>query len=155
DIDVADARSHDDVGQLAAEALKREVTAAEGRLLAVRVRLMGATGAHRTLVADSERTIAEIRAAAAGTSDDVWVERVELATAAAVDAAEHAQRDDALGELIRSVRALRGDDAALAELAGAFAELSRKLPAELREGEDGLRLTAPAEMRRRLDQVEQ
>src|SRR5262249_19255526 len=79
DVNVSSAISHDEVGQLANEALQRELAMADGRVLAVRVRLVGATDAHRAMIADVDRTIAEIRAAAASTSDEIWVERVEMA----------------------------------------------------------------------------
>ena len=54
--------------------------AAEGRLLAVRVVLAGATKLHSRLIADRDRLRDEVEAAAQRSADDVWLERLSIDT---------------------------------------------------------------------------
>jgi exonuclease SbcD len=61
-------------------AVRAESEAAEGRLLAVRIRLSGETDLHGRLIADRERFTDEIQAAAHRCHEDVWLEQVKLAT---------------------------------------------------------------------------
>ena len=75
-------------------------------------------------------------------------------TRAALEAGALAERDDAIGQLARSLRALRDDEAGLSALLREFASLRNKLPAEAREGDDAIRLDDPAFLREALDDVE-
>jgi DNA repair exonuclease SbcCD nuclease subunit len=54
--------------------------AAEGRLVAVRVRLTGETALHRRLVADHARLADEVLAAAQRCAEDIWLEKLILET---------------------------------------------------------------------------
>ena len=64
------------------------------------------------------------------------------------------ERDDAIGQLTRSLRSLRDDEAGLSSLLREFASLRNKLPAEARDGDDAIRLDDPAFLREALDDVE-
>jgi hypothetical protein len=58
--------------------------------------------------------------------------------------------------LLGYLKQLRSDDAALVQLSSEeLHELRAKLPAELRDGEEGLRLDDPQRLRAELDAVEQ
>ncbi len=119
------------------EALEDEVATAEGRGLAVRLRLEGACPAHEELAADPGRWVQECRAIASGMGEGaVWIEKVALRTRSAREQGEATASDEALGGLLRSLRDLEADPAPLAALAAELGELRRKLPAELfTEGE--------------------
>ena len=54
--------------------------AAEGRLVAARVRLTGETALHRRLVADQARFADEVLAAAQRCAEDIWLEKLSLET---------------------------------------------------------------------------
>ncbi len=69
--------------------------AAAGRLLALRVRLAGVTKLHNRLMADPERLRDEVEAAVQRSADDVWLERLHIATTEP----RLAPRDPALAEL--------------------------------------------------------
>lgn len=58
------------------------ITGAEGRMLAARVRLFGATASHAALVRDAGATREKIRAEAlaAGGGDALWLEQIEIET---------------------------------------------------------------------------
>jgi len=140
---------------VARAALARAAGEAEGRVLAARVVVQGATRAHVALREHTERVTAELRAAASEIGADAWVEKVLFETRAALDLAALRRHEGAIGELARAIDALRGDDAALRALSAQFEDLRRKLPIELRDGDDALKLDDPAQMRALLDDVEQ
>lgn len=155
DVDAMSAASADDVVDLCRARLAAEIQAAEGRPIAARLRVTGASPAHAELMADPERWHNALLATAIDlASDGIWVEKVLLQTDSPVSTAQLAERSDALGQLVRSLRSARSDDAELDELLELFADLRAKLPAELREGERALRLDDRETIRAALADVE-
>jgi DNA repair exonuclease SbcCD nuclease subunit len=154
EVDVSEAGSGFDVIDSVRAALEAESKRAEGRPLAARVVVVGATPAHATLFDDPDQWHNQIRAAATD-AGEVWVEKIQVATRPVVDLDELAARDDAVGQVVRALR--EGGDARLGELGGALGELGRKLPKELRErgAEGGLRLDDPDELRAIVSDAEQ
>jgi DNA repair protein SbcD/Mre11 len=134
------------------QSLEAAFDAAGSRPLAARIRLEGACPVHDDLAADPDRWIAEIRALASGFGDGVlWIEKIQMRTRRAGDLAA-LERDDAPGGLLRTVRELAADEAALASLAESFADLERKLPPELFEEAEAGRPTDPERLRALLDE---
>jgi hypothetical protein len=132
------------------------MNAAAGRVLAARIALLGTTRAHAALRADPERWANQIRAAATDLGGEgVWVERIETRTRAPIDVEALGARDDAVGQLVRTMARLRGDDDALVALAAELDDLRKKLPPEAHGGEDGIDLESPTALRALLDDVEQ
>ena len=120
-----------------------------------RLVLEGTTRADPALRGASGRWFEELRAVACELGDEaVWIERVELATAPPIDLESVARRDDAIGQIASALRRARTDDAALAALADSLAELRGKLPRELSEGLEPIRLDDPAVLREALEDVE-
>ncbi len=111
--------------------------AAAGRLLALRVRLTGVTKLHNRLMADPERLRDEVEAAVQRSADDVWLERLHIATAEP----RLAQHDPALAELDLAA-ALDGcerDVELRARVAGLIATVAAKLPGHIAgDGANGL-----------------
>ncbi|MFI5296782.1 MAG: exonuclease SbcCD subunit D [Polyangiales bacterium] len=153
EVDASAAASADDVVDLVRAALEREVGDADGRIVAARVVVAGVTDAHVVLAHDAERYRNEIRARAAEL-DGVWVEKINLATRARIDLEALMDRDDPIGGLLRSFKALRCDDERLAAYTRHFKELFDKLPKEYRDSEDALRLTEGATVRDLIDEIE-
>jgi DNA repair exonuclease SbcCD nuclease subunit len=152
--DVSGERSLDGVLERVRESLNVAVTASEGRLSAIRVRVSGASAAHELLASRSEKLVEEVRALTLDLSGEAWLEKVEVATRPAADRTLLREREDAIGEMLRGLGSLARDDAALLELAGELVELKRKLPPELREGPDAIDLDSPEALRRLLAEVE-
>lgn len=146
-----DAEGAGSMAELAARAraaLAAAQDGAEGRPLIVRVALSGATDCHPALLADPEAMDAEMRAAAAAVSGEMYVERVrldtrlpagraaaDLAAAAQLQAAFLAGLDDA-----RTVEALLADFRALA---GQMPRQPGRPPPDLPQSLDALRALAP------------
>ncbi len=156
-VDVEEAEHPDDVAERARAALESAVARADGRLLAARLTIQGRSGAHARIEAEPTAFEARLRALAldVGDGERVWLEKVQLRTSAPLDLAGAAERDDAVGELVRALRGLPRDEALLAQLCEGLRELRDKLPAELKEGPDSLRLDDPAMVAGLADELEQ
>jgi DNA repair exonuclease SbcCD nuclease subunit len=154
-IDANAAASSDDALDLLRERLAQTAGDAEGRLVAARVSVVGSTRAHAALRVHAERFENEVRAAALDVGrQSVWVEKVKLETRPEGDPLLLRARNDPLGALLRSLDALRDDEAELGALSEELGELRRKLPHELLEGPDAPRLRDAAGVRALLDDVE-
>lgn len=155
EVDVTDAGSPEDAVDLAREQLDALVADGDGRTLAVRLTLTGNTRAHDALEVDGERWEQVLRGMANDTAGEgVWLEQVRCATTPLLDRAALASRDDAIGYLVRSLRTLIEEPTATEALIEEFAELRRKLPHEVRDGFDGIRLDDPITIREALADVE-
>jgi hypothetical protein len=136
--DVSGADNGHDVVNLARASLERALAAAEGRVLAARVVLEGTTPAHAALVGSLEQYRSEIRLVAGDLAGEVYIENIVFSTRGAVDLAKVREQDDAIGQLARSLHAMKTDPAAHAMLAAELADLTHRLPLKLREGDDAL-----------------
>jgi len=155
EVDASGAASGHDVVDLTKEAIARALAEADGVAIAARVRLVGAMPAHPQLSASPEQYASEIRVAATDLADDaVFVENVVFDTHTTIDLATIRAQHDAIGQLARSLDALKGDGAGLEHLVVELANLRQRLPLELREG-DGALAFDEAHMRRVIDDVEQ
>jgi DNA repair exonuclease SbcCD nuclease subunit len=101
----------------AGELLARVRGEADGRLVAARLSVEGATRAHGEIVAARERVVNELRGRALDFADDVWLEKIELRTRPAVDVEELRGSEGFVGELLRALaEARRAPDGLGAEL---------------------------------------
>ena len=129
-----DAAPHsDETGLLrAVEAEARaHAEAAEGRLLAVRVVLTGATPLHARFIADRDRLRDEVEAAAQRCADDIWLERLRIDTVEP----QRPPRDAALAEidLAAALEECEADVAVRARVAELVRTVKDKLPGGMAE----------------------
>lgn len=137
-----------------------EVVADAGtRLVGARVTLYGRSSSAALCAESAEALSAGVRAAvvdAAG--EQVWVGSVRVHVRPAVDADALADGEalaaDPVAHLVRSIRALSGDEAELRALAGELADLGEKLPEALRHDAAAAFFDDPAAMRPVLNDVE-
>jgi exonuclease SbcD len=118
-------------------ALRPVLRDATDRLHAIRVSLTGSTELHR-LEANRPGTLnAAIRAAAQDVSEaEIWVEQVRLDLSTPLDRGRAAGRQDAVGEIIRLVDTIAGDDAKMKRwLEAELGELLNAMPPEVTAGE--------------------
>jgi hypothetical protein len=153
-VDVAAEADLEGVLERIERGLEAAAIQAEGRLIAARVVLTGASAAHAALVRDPEHLLAEVRSLASGLASDAWIERVDLETLPQFRRGELRSRTDLLGELLRELDRLHAEDAAVDELKGALGELKQKLPSELWLAEDGVAFDDVKELRQTLREVE-
>ena len=131
-----------------ARALEPVLAGTTDRLHAVRVTLTGSTLLHGLEAAQPGTLAAAMHAAAQdiGTAE-IWIEQVRLDLSTPLDRAQAAQRQDAVGELVRLVDTIAGDDQELMRRAQVeLGDLLGAMPAEVTAG-DVPRLDDPAELR--------
>jgi DNA repair exonuclease SbcCD nuclease subunit len=104
---------------------------ADGRLLAARLVVEGATRAHATLAADRDRVVNQLRAFSLDGIDELWLEKIELRTRPAVAVDELRASEGFVGELLRSLADAQRDPALQAELRAQLGPLLEKLGEEL------------------------
>jgi DNA repair protein SbcD/Mre11 len=136
--------------------IRNRLAQADGRAVAIRIRIAGSGPLHRMLAVQPETVEQQLRSAAIEASNaQVWIEKIELTTRPQLDLDRIAERDDPLGMLVRELRALAADDAARASVVEeAIRDLQQKLPVELREGPHALLLDAPDALAALLGEVE-
>lgn len=155
-VDAAPATDALEVVDLVRSALASRAAEADGRVLAARVVVTGGTRANVAIRRDEDRFINELRAATTdGLGETAWLEKVIVRTRAQIDLERIREDASAVGHLARRLGAIKHDPKELAELAAVLSELDKKLPADLREMEGGLRLGDPSTLRTMLDDVEQ
>jgi hypothetical protein len=153
--DASQAASSDDVVDGLREQLANEVADAEGRLVAARVSVVGASRAHSQLSLNAERFQHEIRVSALNVGREAaWIEKVVVRTRAEGDPLLLRARNDPMGALLRALDSLRNDEAELTTLAEELGELRRKLPRELLDGPDAAHIGDAASVRTLLDDIE-
>jgi len=111
------------------DAIRPVAQEAEGRLLALRVRLQGQTSLHRRLKADPRTYADEVQAAAHRCQEDVWLERLQIDTkeAGIPTAAGHGLLDASL-DLGATLAGLEHDPNVHAKAAEIVASIADRLP---------------------------
>ena len=130
-IDVTSCSHEDEVLECLHGALARVQREAEGRPLAVRLTLTGATPCHARLVSRREAIEDEARALGYQIAEDCWVEQVKLATTAPPRAIAAMAEPDAL-DIEALLAAAASDPEFSATLAELLASIADKLPVGLR-----------------------
>jgi exonuclease SbcD len=125
----------DELYDKAKEQFGRMRDEAEGRLVAARLIVEGATRAHADVAGGRDRVIAELRARAIDFGDALWLEKIELHTRPAVALDELRASEGFVGELLRAVAEARHDPALAAELRAQLQPLVDKLGEELSQGD--------------------
>ena len=147
------------LGDAFRKALEPALVGAADRLHAVRVTLTGSTALHQLEANQPGTLAAAVQAAAQDVSDaEVWIEQVRLELTTPMNRIEAAQRQDAVGELIRLVDSIAGDDAELASRSRSeLGDLLHALPSEVTTGVttgDVLQLDNSADLRALLTDAE-
>ncbi|MFO7543390.1 MAG: DNA repair exonuclease [Thiobacillus sp.] len=128
---------------------------ASDRLHALRVTLNGSTHLHGIEANQPGTLDAAIRGAAQDVSDaEIWIEQVRLDLTTPLDRTQAAQRQDAVGELIRLVDVISDDELSLKTLAqDELGSLLNALPQEVAAG-DVPRLSETSELLKLLRDAE-
>jgi exonuclease SbcD len=144
DIDSSDCHTADEVYEKLRSQFGKLISGGKALVTALRVRITGSSEAHAELNRDPDSVRNEVMSLAAEYGNGLlWVERVQVATLPLVDREALLKRDDPIGEVARIVAELRRDTSRVAEWES-IVELQKKLPAELAEGPDPLRIDASA-----------
>lgn len=154
-IDVSDAADLDDMLEDVQRALARVAEEAEDRLVVVRVALTGVSRLAGRLVEQFEHLQSEVRSLAmdAGVSG-MWLESLHIDVYGDYQREVLAEREDAVGELMRYFLELATDDESVDELRASLVDLRQKVPQELWKDAEGRTPDDPARLRELLVEVE-
>ncbi|MEJ2608654.1 MAG: DNA repair exonuclease [Candidatus Thiodiazotropha sp.] len=156
DIDVSPCETVDEVYDQVREALKSVLDDADGRPVAVRLVLQGASSAHSALHADRDHWIQEYRALATMLDGaGVWLEKVSIKTSPLLTHGEIALQGDALGGLVHAIRELELDVTSLDNLSEELMPLRQKLPPELLSGDDPFDPTSSQNLNEILEDIKE
>lgn len=130
ELDASESATVEDVAGLARSTIRQAVDDADGRLLAARVVVGGASEAHHSLLGNRDRLLHEIHGAAADVAGDrIWIEEVRVDTKPA--GTPLTAGSDAVGELLGELEEIVNDDAVLAELGEELRPMAEVLPLSL------------------------
>jgi DNA repair protein SbcD/Mre11 len=144
EVDLGTIDSMQGVLDIAGKALREALDDAEGRIVATRVRFVGASPVHAELQGKTQwlrQKLLEL--AAEQYEESLWIEKVVIATTRKLDRGAVLAGDGALGGLARSILEVSEEPGAVRGLDAALAALRDKLPPEVFLGEDGLKLDDP------------
>lgn len=127
DVNLAGVADREALAPAVREIIERAYADCDGRTLAMRLRLVGATALHADLIANAGSIREEIETLAAGVATDIWIEKVEVRTSPITRAADV---DPTIAGTLRQVVELLAADPSFTErLESRLADIKTKLPA--------------------------
>ena len=130
-VDLTDAVEMRDVLDSARKSIENELSSADGRPIAMRIRFEGATTISDELAAYPERFEQQIKAFGAEIAgDDLWIERVENKAVGKLDLESTLSDDSAFGKLLKDILATPDDPDEIDGLKDVIADLRQKIPSE-------------------------
>jgi DNA repair exonuclease SbcCD nuclease subunit len=155
-VDASGIAHGDDLLDHVRQRLEHAADEADGRPLAVRIEVAGASPVHQQVAAEPGRFENEVRGLAHDVNaSPVWIEKVKLRTTLPTDFDQALVNDGPVAELIQYIGQLHAEPQQLAGLAAELAPLLERLPPELTEGPDAIRLDRPEVLCEALEQVQQ
>lgn len=123
------------------EALRNLLDAADDRILATRLRYVGTSQIHAEIQARAQWLRQKLLQLAAELgADQLWIEKVVIATTSSRDRQSILAGEGAVGGLAQSIMGVPEEEGAVRGLADALATFRDKCPAELFFADDGLHL---------------
>lgn len=155
EVDASGIDSIEELIDAARDMLAQKYEQVDGRFLAVRFQIYGATKAHQELIVEKDHFINNIRSLSLAVgSGDIWVEKVKIETTRLVDIEELKDKHTPIAVILDYIKEVAQDDEQLTELLAEFQDLQQSLPYELRNSEDGFNFNDPNLIKKRLANVE-
>lgn len=143
-VDATGAEDADAVLDRFTHALEQTQAEADDLPLAVRVNIVGRTRAHAKLNSATSAWGQQLRAAAIDASHGrAWIEKIRIRTQSPQDADALSLDDGPIGELLSYFRDLHAEDPRLQKFRSELDEFAKRMPPEIFEERDGLRLDDP------------
>ncbi len=155
-VDLTDASEMREVFERTRVSISNEITSAEGRPIAMRIRFEGATPISNELASHPERIEQQIKALGAEIAGDgLWIERVEIATVSKLDLNATLTGESALGKLLEGILATQTNPDEIDGLEDVIAGLRQKIPAEAFSENSFLNLDEFQTVERLVDEAKQ
>jgi len=131
-VDISGCTTREEAVRRAAQAFEKAVEGAQGRPLACRVQLTGKSEAHAQIFGREQQLRAELTAQALAVARDaLWIEKVKVQSAPAVDSTIIASRADALADLQTLFDQAKQDPDLMTTLQQEFELLLSKMPPDV------------------------
>jgi DNA repair protein SbcD/Mre11 len=155
EVDASGLESLDEIMDKAREALEQKYQDVDGRFLAVRFRIYGATKIHQELIVDKDHFINNIRSLSLEVGlGDVWVEKVKIETTRKINIDELKEQHTPIAVILDFIKDVGMDEDMLRELLIEFQDIQQSLPFEMRNGEEGFNFNNTDVIKKRLTDVE-
>jgi DNA repair protein SbcD/Mre11 len=155
EVDASGLESLDEIMEKAREGLEQKYQDVDGRFLAVRFRIHGATKVHQELIVDKDHFINNIRSLSLEVGlGDVWVEKVKIETTRMINIDELKEQHTPIAVILDFIKDVGMDEDMLMELKMEFQDIQQALPFELRNGEEGFNFNTTDVIKKRLTDVE-
>ncbi|MBP1747578.1 MAG: repair exonuclease family protein [Deltaproteobacteria bacterium] len=134
-IDLTDAREGKDILERVRKKIEDERSSSEGRPVAMRIILQGATKMSDALSARPEEWDQQIKALGAEVAlDDLWIQKVDNRTTGKIDVSS-VPEDSAYGRLLQDILSVPDDPSRIAGFDNMLADLRQKVPIEALSGD--------------------
>jgi DNA repair protein SbcD/Mre11 len=155
EVDASGLESLDEILDKAREVLEQKYQDVDGRFLAVRFRIYGATKVHQELIVEKDHFINNIRSLSLEVGlGDVWVEKVKIETSRMINIEELKEQHTPIAVILDFIKDVGNDDDRLRELLIEFQDIHQALPFEIRNGEEGINFNDTDIIKKRLTDVE-
>jgi DNA repair protein SbcD/Mre11 len=155
EVDASGLESLDEIMDKAREVLEQKYQDVDGRFLAVRFRIYGATKIHQELIVDKDHFINNIRSLSLEVGlGDVWVEKVKIETTRMINIDELKEQHTPIAVILDFIKDVGMDEDMLRELLIEFQDIQQSLPFEMRNGEEGFNFNNTDVIKKRLTDVE-
>ena len=155
EVDVQGTTSISEVLDLVRGAIEGELKGADGRVLAARVVLVGATSCSEELLARPDQVTGQVRMLGAELGEDLWIEKVLLHTTTKRSLDAVLNKGGPFATLLETIKDSEGELASIPGLRAVVDELKRKLPPEARGPDSGFDLDDPAVIQRLVHEARQ
>jgi DNA repair exonuclease SbcCD nuclease subunit len=136
-VDLSECDTGEAVYEQVRSAMQKEQDQADGKTLALRLRLEGSCSLHAELHSRADQWVEEFRGIAVSLGD-IWLEKVQFATRRLTSLEEIAGEDTPLSALLQAIADLEFSSEVLTTLVPELAGLKTKLPPELLDADSML-----------------
>ena len=155
-VDVSDASGLQGILARTRKAVEKAQLEADGRFVAIRIRLEGATEKPEAIAAYPERFEQQLRAIGAEIGgNDLWIERVENSVVGKLELSSVLAEDSGLAQLLEEIGAVPGNPDDIEKLAEVIETLRQKIPPDVFADDDILYLDDPRLLERLVDEAKQ
>ncbi|WP_147532303.1 metallophosphoesterase family protein [Bacillus marasmi] len=152
-IDASAMNSVEDLFEVAREQLLEKYQHTDGRFLAVRIVIEGASKIHQELLVNKEQYINNLRSLSLE-FDELWIEKIKIKTTRLINIEELKAQHTPVSIILDYIQRVAHDEDILEEILQEFKDIHQALPYELRNGEDGFDFTNTDVIKRRIDNLE-
>ena len=137
------------------ELLEKKYYEADGRLLAVRIRIHGSTKIHQDLIVNKDHIINNLRSLSLEVGHgDIWVEKVKIKTSRLNNIDDLKSEHTPVAIILDYIQNVASDEGILKELLAEFQDIQHALPYELRNGDEGFDFNDTDVIKKRIQDVE-